>query len=379
MALAADAYLHILPAAASRADPATDSSDGNLRLTVLIPAHDEAASIVNAVDGILACDYPSDSRRVVVIADNCSDATPTLAQRAGADVWERKDATRRGKGQALAWALERLLREDAQTDAVVIFDADCVPSRNLLDRLAARLSEGADAAQARVSIADPEVSTAAALRYGASTLMNLTRPLGKEALGFSCGLQGTGMAFSRGTLETVPWNSFSLTEDREYHLNLIEAGRRVRFVADAQALTPAPATRVGADMQETRWDAGNVSLARAWVPRLERPGPGPRRQRLHAALELTIPPQAAISGLWALGLATSVATRRPGLRRLSLAAAAGHVTYVVVGLKSARVPSAVWQALPKAPFLVARRLMQIARLVARPPTDWQRTERPASP
>jgi cellulose synthase/poly-beta-1,6-N-acetylglucosamine synthase-like glycosyltransferase len=347
-----------------------------MHLTVLVPAHDEASSIGAAVGGLFGCDYPAERRRVVVVADNCGDETAPRAREAGAEVWERDEPARRGKGQALAWALDRLLEEDSTTDAVVFVDADCVPSANLLERLAAELADGADAAQARVSIADPETSTAAALRHAAATLINFTRPLGKDSLGLSCGLQGTGMALPRTTLERVPWNSFSLTEDREYHLNLIEAGRRVRFVADAEVFTPAPASRAGADTQETRWDAGNLELARAWVPRLLRDGPGERRERLHAALELIVPPQAVISALWTTGLLIGAATGSPSLRRLSLWAAAAQAAYVIEGLLTARAPAAVWRALPKAPFLVMRRLRQIAGIVARPPADWQRGERP---
>ncbi len=375
-ALAAGSYLIALALAGSRARRAAASPAGDLHLTVLVPAHDEAGSIGTAVAGLLECDYPEGRRRVIVVADNCSDATAALAREAGAETWERDDPSNPGKGQALAWALDHLHGDGGGTDAVVIFDADCVPSPNLLERLAAHLADGADGAQARLMISDPEVSTEAALRSGAYTLMNYTRPLGKEALGLSVGLQGTGMALATRTLEEIPWGSFSLIEDREYHLQLVEAGRRVRFVADAEVRTPAPPSRAGANTQETRWDAGNLYLARTWFPRLLRGGGAASRQRRHAALELIVPPQSVISALWAAGLAIGVIARASGLRRLAIGAAAAQAAYVLAGLWLARVPPAVWRALPAAPVLVARRLGQVARIIGRPPRDWERTERP---
>jgi hypothetical protein len=157
---------------------------------------------------------------------------------------------------------------------------------------------------------------------------------------------------------------------------MVEAGRRVHFVAEAEVHTPAPPSRAGANTQETRWDAGNLHLARAWLPRMLRENGADPRQRLHTAIELIVPPQAAVTALWATGLMTGVVARAAGLRRLALTAAAAQIAYVVTGLWLARVPRAVWRALPTAPVLVVRRLAQIARIAVRPPQDWERTERP---
>ena len=270
-ALASSGYLLALAlAAAGRA--ATVPPRRDLALTILIPAHDEAGSVAAAVSGVLACDYPAELRRVIVIADNCTDATAELARSAGAEAWERDEPNARGKGQALAWALGRLEEEGGPGDGVVFIDADCSVSRNLLAVLAGRLAAGHDGAQARYEIANPEAGSSEALRAAGFALMNFTRPRGKQALGLSCGLLGTGMALSADTLDAVPWTSFSLTEDREYHLNLVDAGRSVDFAGEAEVLTPAPSTRAGAETQETRWDAGNLQLARRWIPRLLRRG-----------------------------------------------------------------------------------------------------------
>ena len=118
------------------------------RLAVLVPAHDEEELVGRCVSALRAQTYPSSRRRVVVIADNCGDRTAEVAAAAGAEVLERRDDHRRGKGHALRWAMDRLLAETEPPDAVVVVDADSIADRELLGELAAALATGADVAQA---------------------------------------------------------------------------------------------------------------------------------------------------------------------------------------------------------------------------------------
>src|SRR3569833_2831273 len=55
-----------------------------MRVTVLIPAHNEANQITDTIASLKSQHRRPD--RVLVIADNCSDATEGLAQLCGADV-----------------------------------------------------------------------------------------------------------------------------------------------------------------------------------------------------------------------------------------------------------------------------------------------------
>ena len=80
-----------------------------VRFAVVIPAHNEEADIAAAVGSVQRSAYPQRMRRTIVVADNCTDRTAEVARRAGAEVWERIDSIRRGKGHALAWAFGKLL------------------------------------------------------------------------------------------------------------------------------------------------------------------------------------------------------------------------------------------------------------------------------
>src|SRR5512133_41423 len=95
---ATDLYLVALLALAARRRPARVVAPAGaqpLRFVVLVPAHDEEAMIAGTIAALRSGDYPPDRRHVVVVADNCSDATAAIAAEAGATVLERRDPDHR--------------------------------------------------------------------------------------------------------------------------------------------------------------------------------------------------------------------------------------------------------------------------------------------
>src|SRR5262249_6186875 len=123
-----------------------------------IPAHNEERVLVDALRSCAEFDYPAEQFRVWVIADNCTDRTAAVARGHGAACLERRDATRRGKGHALAWALPKVLA--GGPDAGVVLDADCGLDRRALRSFAAALTAGAEAAQAKVVAVNADASPA---------------------------------------------------------------------------------------------------------------------------------------------------------------------------------------------------------------------------
>ncbi len=72
-----------------------------VRFDIVVPAHDEAEVIERTVRSLLRLDWPRDAFRVLVIADNCSDATASLARACGAGVLERQRLRARVRLRAL--------------------------------------------------------------------------------------------------------------------------------------------------------------------------------------------------------------------------------------------------------------------------------------
>jgi hypothetical protein len=349
-----------------------------LELVVLVPAHDEESSLPETLASLTAA-AAAHPARILVIADNCSDATASVARAAGAEVWERDEPALRGKGHALRWALDRLMAgEDWQAvDAVAMIDADCAIDRHGLGSMAAHLAGGSAAIQSDYVVANPESSSATALRASAFRLTNTVRPRGKEQLGLSVGLGGTGMAFRREVLERVPWAASSVTEDAEYHVRLVEAGIRVAFAGDVEVSSRMPTRAAAIRQQEMRWEAGFVGLARRFTGRLVLRG---LRRRdpvaVVAGLDLAAPPQSllAVQQLVALAMAAAVGSRR--LAALAVASLLGQAAFVIGGLALVRAPAAAWRGLARAPLVMAGKVGMYARLVTgRGPKEFVRTER----
>jgi 1,2-diacylglycerol 3-beta-glucosyltransferase len=348
-----------------------------LRFVVLVPAHNEQSGMRATLESLAFCVYPSDARRTVVIADNCTDRTADCAREAEVEVWERVDPTRHGKGFALAWALDRLQTEEDTFDAVLVIDADCVASPNMLNAIDQRLRSGASAVQIAYTVANPDASHTAALRFGAFELVNTVRFLGKQRLGLSCGLVGTGMAFTKELLEREPWTATSLVEDAEYHLRLVQAGERAEFVPEAWVSSAVPTSLKASSDQHTRWEQGKLQLVRRWSLRLVALGLARRDiVRVHAGLECLVPPQSLITaGSLGSGLA-GLLLRSRRLMLLSAVTLVAQLAFVLAGLRLVRAPARVYRALLVAPMLIAGKVVMYGRLLSgRGPKSWVRTAR----
>jgi len=348
-----------------------------LRFVVLIPAHNEQDGIQASLASLASCRYPDDCLRTIVIADNCTDATVSRALKAGVEVWEREDQAKFGKGYALAWALQRLQTENKDFDVVAMLDADCLVSVNMLSAMEARVRGGASAVQVSYVVSNADASNASALRSAAFALMNTVRPMGKQRLGLSCGLFGTGMAFTRELLRREPWDAAGLVEDAEYHMRLVENGERAEFVPDAWVSSAMPTSLGRSSSQQARWEHGKLQLVCRRSPGLIASGLARRDiVRLHAGLEWLVPPQSLIA---AGSLGSALVGSLSGSRRLlalSAVTLAAQLTFVLMGLRLLSTPARVYRALLIAPALIVRKVaLYIGLLGGRGPTSWVRTER----
>jgi cellulose synthase/poly-beta-1,6-N-acetylglucosamine synthase-like glycosyltransferase len=94
---------------------------GPLTVTVLIPAHNEEASLPLTIASLLAQSHRP--ARIIVVADNCTDSTVAVARHAGVEVVESVNNTKKKAG-ALNQALKQLLVDRGDNDVVMVMDAD---------------------------------------------------------------------------------------------------------------------------------------------------------------------------------------------------------------------------------------------------------------
>jgi cellulose synthase/poly-beta-1,6-N-acetylglucosamine synthase-like glycosyltransferase len=350
------------------------------KFDVIVPAHNEERGIMATVLNLAAVDYPASLRRVIVVADNCTDATASRASEAGAMVLVRNDMSRRGKGYALAHAFERSLNEGF-ADAVVVVDADTKVTANLLGSFDARMCRGARAIQAEYKVANPESSWRTRLMHIGFTLFHDVRSRGRERLGVSAGLRGNGMAFSAPLLREIPHEAFSIVEDVEYGLRLGLAGHRIEYAGEAKVFGEMVSSEVSSRSQRRRWEGGRLALARRHATRLLVEGARRRSlMLLDLAADLLVPPLTYIVLAAALGLAASLVWLALGRGAWCAvvpwcAAWVGLAAYLARGLMLARAGPRVMVDLLWAPLYMVWKVVLAIRAPPRADEEWIRTAR----
>jgi len=374
-------YLDLLSVAAILWRRAPAPTERRARFAVLAPAHDEEALLPTLLRSLEALEYPRDRYDVHVVADNCTDRTAAVAAEGGAIVFERRDEARRGKGYALQALLAHLRADGRRYDAYVVVDADSTVSANFLDAMNRRLAQGDAVVQCHYGVLNKDASWPATLRYVAFVLYNGLRPRGRDALGLSAGLRGNGMCFAASVIERFGWDSFTLAEDVEFHLRLVEAGLRVAYAPEATVLAAMPSSLRGSRSQNVRWERGRLQLLRAFGPRLLVDGVRLRDPaRLEALAEQLVPPLSVLTGVTTLLLALTTVLRARGARGLALAVALGQVGYVVTGLRLARASPRAYLALVMAPVYVLWKVaVYVAAAAGIGDSRWVRTPRDPSP
>ena len=232
---------------------------GNVPSTcILIPAHNEA-DIITATLSHLASIIPADAR-LMVVADNCSDETASLARDEGFEVLERHDPLRRGKGYALAFGREAMLK--APPDCVIVFDADCRSTPQSIADLARACQARGSVLQARyVFDTDHSVPPKIQISNFALWIKNVVRQRGSCRIGGPAILTGTGMAFPWHVFELLPLATGSIVEDLALSVHLTEAGHSPVFFEQAR-VTSAAANQRATLEQRSRWEHGFLAVAR---------------------------------------------------------------------------------------------------------------------
>ena len=347
------------------------------KFAILVPAHNEATLLPLLLESVRNNDYPAQLYEVFVVADNCTDATAEIGRSLGAVVYERSDAQLRGKPHALKWLIGRLADRSEEFDAYLFLDADSQVSSNFLAAMDRNLREGYQAVQSYYAVSNPAASPLSALRYIAFVLKHNVRPMGKRALGLSCGLFGTGMAFSREIIERYGWESFTLAEDIEHFMKLTNDGVAVRFAHEAVLWSDMPTSFEEARGQNLRWERGRLDMARRFsLPFLVQGLLKGDMRKVDAAIEQLIPPMSITYAAGALLLLLTLPTLQPWLIGLGVAVNAALLTHLVLGLITAGAPAAVYKAFAFAPVFIAWKLVIYVQAMAVKELPWVRTQRP---
>jgi cellulose synthase/poly-beta-1,6-N-acetylglucosamine synthase-like glycosyltransferase len=279
-------------------------------VAILVPAHDEASGIADTLATIRRQLVMGD--RLIVVADNCRDDTAAVACASGAEVIERKDEERRGKGYALDFAVRFLERNPPEV--VIAIDADCLVSAEAIDRLSRFCVATARPAQSLYLMHSPAgAGLNTRIAEFAWLVKNMVRPLGFHRLGLPCQLMGTGMAFPWAAIRTTNLASGHIVEDLLLGVDLARSYLPPRFCPEAKVTSTFPTSSEGIQNQRTRWEHGHLGMVLNDAPRLFAEAVATGNWMLMAlVIDLCVPPLALLTllvlALFAVSTALFAAT-----------------------------------------------------------------------
>ncbi len=260
---------------------------GPVTITVLVPAHNEQASVGATLVSLFEQSRPPE--RVIVVADNCSDDTAQIARRHGAEVVETIDNTEKKAG-ALNQVLPEVLDDLGDNDCVMVVDADTVLDPEFLAAAVQRLTD------------DRAIMSIGGLFYGDDTGGLLAQFQRNEYVRYSRELErrrgrvyvltGTASIFRSAALRRVAnsrgsllpgvrgdiYDTAALTEDNELTLALKTLGALMCSPHECRVVTDLMPKWSHLWNQRLRWQRGALenlgaygfkpALVRYWAQQL---------------------------------------------------------------------------------------------------------------
>lgn len=228
----------------------------------LICARNEEAVIADLIRSIQTQDYPQDLLHIFVLADNCTDATAAVAERAGAKVYERYNRKEIGKGYALNSLLNHLSEDYAEGfDGYFIFDADNILKEDYVSHMNDHLSAGERIVTSYRNSKNYAANWISA-GYGLwflreSRLIQYARYL----LNSSASVSGTGFLICREVMEKMQgWKYHTLTEDIEFSVDSMLQKEKIGMCMEAEFFDEQPTTFVQSYHQRLRWSKGYLQV-----------------------------------------------------------------------------------------------------------------------
>jgi len=278
------------------------------RVTVFVAAHNEEKVIWNILAALMEVNYPKDKMLVVPINDRSTDRTAEIINLFSEENPGRIRPFHRAAGKAGKAAALKDAMESADTEVILIFDADYIPSSGLIKQLVAPFF-------------DPEVGglMGRVIPLNGGTNL-LTRLLDFERSGgyqvdqqarMNLGLVpqhgGTVAGVRLSALREIGgWNDNSLTEDTDLTYRLLLAGWKTVYQNRSECYEEVPETWQARIKQLMRWAKGhNQALAAYGVELLFGKHRATLRERIDGFLLLGVYAMALltlIGWLLALGL-----------------------------------------------------------------------------
>ncbi|WP_218004870.1 glycosyltransferase [Actinomadura macra] len=247
-----------------------------MRVTVLIPAHNEAKQITETIASLRGQERPPD--QIVVIVDNCTDATAAFAQLCGVEIVGTRD-NKHKKAGALNQVLDRLLPILGPDDAIMVMDADSALDPGFIRHGVSYLATGRYAAVGGTFTG--KAGGGAVGMFQRNEYARYARDV-RRLQGKALVLTGTATIFRATTLQEVvaarrdgrlpgPPHAYDvrvLTEDNELTLAILHLGFRILCPRECTLTTEVMPTWRQLARQRLRWKRGALEnlVDYGWTP-----------------------------------------------------------------------------------------------------------------
>lgn len=244
-----------------------------VRVTVLVPAHNEESALPTTLDALARQTRLPD--RVIVVADNCSDRTAAIAREMGHEAFETVGNVHK-KGGALNQALSALLPLAGPDDVVLVMDADTSLGPRFIEVATEHLE------------ADPELAAVGGVFYGEPGSGLIGQFQRNEYTRYSLQIRqrrgrvfvltGTATMFRAEALLDVAaargvfipgepgkvYDTAALTEDNELTLALKSLGATMMSPSECYVVTEIMPTWRNLWKQRQRWQRGALENLSAY-------------------------------------------------------------------------------------------------------------------
>jgi cellulose synthase/poly-beta-1,6-N-acetylglucosamine synthase-like glycosyltransferase len=233
------------------------------RVVVVVPAHNEEGSIAGTLRSLDSQTRRPD--RIIVVADNCTDATADMAKTSGAEVFETVGNTHKKAG-ALNQVLDDLIESLDGNDAVLVMDADSELNPRWVERAETWLDKGYSACGGVFTGRSGGRMVGMLQRNEFARYMRDVR----RRNGRTLVLTGTATLFKVSVLRDVidarrtgrlpgaahVYDVKVLTEDNELTLALLHLGHKIIAPAECHLTTEVMESWSDLHRQRLRWKRG---------------------------------------------------------------------------------------------------------------------------
>ncbi len=246
---------------------------GPVTVTVLIPAHNEEASLPLTIASLRSQSHCPE--RIIVVADNCTDSTIELAMAAGVEVVESVGNTDKKAG-ALNQVLKVVLPGQGDNDVVMIMDADTTLDAGFLESAVRRMTDDRGL-MAVGGLFYGEEGSGLLGQFQRNEYIRYAREL-RRRRGRVFVLTGTASLFRPLALRTVAesrghsipgrfgdvYDTAALTEDNELTIALKSLGGLMISPSECTVVTEVMPTWPNLWSQRLRWQRGALENLAAY-------------------------------------------------------------------------------------------------------------------